>query len=217
MLGVCKYRIIDGIQIYCRHSLVQKPKNLVTEEECSSCEFSNIPDQNPRIIELPTEKKGTYLSAALDVTKALSQFVYSRGDLVTIGQYLQRLNICQSCKDLDEDGYTCSLCKCVLFMKASSPHFTCKVNKWPDLVHIKKQKVIIRAKESFSFVEHQKFLALLTSFSKNHPNFLIDFRGNANYPRWDRNFFLPDDDPETKLLWVDFSNYEDVLDVLKDA
>ncbi|MGE0609281.1 MAG: DUF6171 family protein [Pirellulales bacterium] len=65
-----------------------------------------------------------------NLAQALAAFVADGLRTVDAGQYAERLHICQSCEQRQDD--VCGRCGCRLSLKARGRAFDCPLGKWPS-------------------------------------------------------------------------------------
>lgn len=65
------------------------------------------------------------------LSRALVEFVFDGCETVTADQYEDRLRLCDSCGERQEDQ--CGACGCLLSIKAKGRVWTCPLGKWPRI------------------------------------------------------------------------------------
>ena len=141
-LPACDYRVdIDGDErIYCRHTSMIAPLNLVPGIACRVChERTNIcesprpvptDDELLEILQADPKEMPPLATQAWNLVGAVKDFVADGLKTVTTEQYEARLAICDECDQ--RVGDRCVKCGCHLSIKARGRAFKCPLRKWSE-------------------------------------------------------------------------------------
>ena len=140
-LPECDYRIdiADSDRIYCRHTAVSAPNNLVPAVACRVCPQRTRTCDDPRPVPSEEELQVALTSQpqmpgvatqAWNIMTAARDFVADGFRTVTAETYQARLSICDECEQ--RHGDRCLKCGCFLTVKAKGRTFECPLNKWPE-------------------------------------------------------------------------------------
>lgn len=109
------------------------PKNFVEMEVVE--EHFEYPDEagTPAVSASPrmSNPSPSLFQQVWNLARALTDFVGDGCETVSPDQYEQRLQICDTCPERQENR--CNVCGCFLNVKAQGRAFTCPLNKWPIL------------------------------------------------------------------------------------
>jgi len=75
-------------------------------------------------------KKPNIINKAWNLTKSIVDYAKSGFEDASQDKYKERLTICDSCELLDKDNGSCTICGCIMSVKAKWDVEKCPENKW---------------------------------------------------------------------------------------